>query len=123
MSGEKKLRVLCNGKEAQGPAEIKLVSSSGAAVRGLKSFGMAFFGGLLVLPIPLVHIFGAILLIASPFAGLFVALKSRGQIEGMAGSFDCPDCGAANVMEYQEGKAPFYGSCINCKNPYQVFPL
>lgn len=123
MHNDKRLRVLCNSQEAEGPAVIKYVNMVGAAGRAGKTFALAFFGGILVFPVPLVHIFGVILILSSPLAALIVFFKSRGLIEGMSGSFDCPSCGGPNEMEYQEGKAPFYGSCEHCKNPYQVFPI
>ena len=120
---ENRLRALCNNKETQGPAVIKLVSTPGAIKRGVKSFFLALIGGIFITPIPGAHIVGILLLVAAPIAGFVVFFKSRGMIEGMSGSFDCPSCGTPNVMEYQEGKPPFYGSCVSCKNPYQVFPL
>ncbi|HET9239416.1 MAG TPA: hypothetical protein VFO10_19295 [Oligoflexus sp.] len=117
-----KLLVMIDGKEGEGPASITYVSLAGALWRGTKTFLLAFFGGLIVFPVPLLHIFGVLLLLASPFAGVMVVIKSYGLVQGMAGEFNCPHCAAANAMEYQEGNAPFYGSCSHCRNPYQVFP-
>jgi hypothetical protein len=120
--GSSHLRALCNNKESIGPAVILYVSNWEAWKRALKTFALAFLGGLLVFPIPLVHIFGAILVVTSPIAAIFVFVKSRGMIQGLSGSFDCPSCHAPNTMEYQEGKPPYYGSCQACKNPYQIYP-
>jgi hypothetical protein len=62
-------------------------------------------------------------LIAAPIVGIMVFLKSRGTIHGMSGSFPCPQCGHSNILEFQVGKPPYFGSCPACKNPYQAFPV
>lgn len=123
MSQTNLLRAIVNNKEVLGSAEIRHVASHGAILRAAKAFFLALIGGIIVLPIPLVHIFGAILIVGSPIAAIVVFFKSRGMVEGMSGRFHCPDCKADNIVEYQEGKPPYYGSCAGCRNPYQVFPV
>lgn len=118
------LRVISNGKETKGPAHIRVVTQREALIRGLKTFGLTVLAALCTIIIPGVHFIsvpGG--LIAAPLVGVMVFLKSRGSIHGVSGSFSCPQCGQNNVMEYQEGKPPYFGSCTSCKNPYQVFPV
>ncbi len=121
---QQQIRVLCNGKETTGPAEISVLSSRDAALRGLKAFAMTALAALCTIMIPGVHFLSVPLgLLASPVIGILVFLKGRASIKGMLGDFLCPQCSAANHMDYQEGKPPYFGSCQSCKNPYQVFPL
>lgn len=118
-----KLRAVLNNKESEGPADIQLLTARDALVRGLKTFAMVAVAALCTIIIPGVHFLsvpGG--LIAAPIFGVLVFMKSRGAIKGMSGEFNCPECRTLNRMEYQEGKPPYYGSCVSCKNPYQVFP-
>jgi hypothetical protein len=120
---EGQLRVVANGKEAKGPAHIRRITQRDAMLRGFKTAGLTVLAALCTIIIPGVHFIsvpGG--LIAAPIVGVLVFLKSRGSIHGMSGSFPCPVCGQPNVMEYQEGKPPYFGSCTSCKDPYQVFP-
>ncbi len=117
------LRVISNGKEAKGAAHIHIITQREALIRGLKTFGLTVLAALCTIIIPGVHFLsvpGG--LIAAPLIGIMVFLKSRGAIDGMSGTFHCPQCGQSNAMEYQEGKPPYFGSCTSCKNPCQVFP-
>jgi hypothetical protein len=116
--------VLCNGKEVTGPAQIRRTTQRDAVMRGLKTFGLTVLAALCTIIIPGVHFIsvpGG--LIAAPIVGVMVFLKSRGTVRGMSGSFQCPQCGQSNILEYQEGKPPYFGSCTSCKNPYQAFPV
>jgi hypothetical protein len=118
------LRVISNGKEVTGPAHIRRVTQRDAVLRGLKTFALTVLAALCTIIIPGVHFIsvpGG--LIAAPIVGVMVFLKSRGTIHGMSGSFSCPQCGQNNVLEYQVGKPPYFGSCPACKNPYQAFPV
>lgn len=117
------MRVLSNGKETTGPAHIRVVTQREAVIRGLKTCGLTILAALCTIIIPGVHFIsvpGG--LIAAPIVGVLVFLKSRGAIHGMSGTFNCPQCGQSNTMEYQEGKPPYFGSCASCKNPFQAFP-
>lgn len=123
IEAEGQLRVVSSGKETTGPATIRRVTQRDAVLRGLKTFALTALAALCTIIIPGVHFLsvpGG--LIASPIVGFLVFLKSRGTIRGMSGSFNCPQCGQSNTLEYQEGKPPYFGSCTSCKNPYQVFP-
>jgi hypothetical protein len=117
------MRVVSSGKEITGPARIAHVTQRDAAFRGLKTFALTVLAALATIIIPGVHFIsvpGG--LIAAPIVGVLVFLKSRGAIKGMSGSFACPQCGGSIVLEYQEGKPPYYGSCPACKNPYEASP-
>ncbi len=123
IEAEGQLRVILSGKETKGPAHIHVVTQREALIRGFKTFGLTVLAALCTIIIPGVHFIsvpGG--LIAAPLVGIMVFLKSRGTVHGMSGTFSCPQCGQHNVMEYQEGKPPYFGSCASCKNPYQVFP-
>ncbi|MDQ3233476.1 MAG: hypothetical protein M3Q07_16790 [Pseudobdellovibrionaceae bacterium] len=120
---ERQLRAVSGEKETIGPAAIRMLTPRDAALRGLKTFALTALAALCTIIIPGVHFLsvpGG--LIAAPIVGILVFLKSRGTIHGMSGSFPCPHCGQSNTLEYQEGKPPYFGSCPQCKNPYQVWP-
>ncbi|WP_141730987.1 hypothetical protein [Oligoflexus tunisiensis] len=120
---EGQMRVVSSGKEITGSARIVHVTQRDAVLRGLKTFALTVLAALATIIIPGVHFIsvpGG--LIAAPIVGVMVFMKSRGAVKGMSGSFTCPQCGGSNVLDYQEGKPPYYGSCPTCKSPYQAFP-
>ncbi len=115
-----KLRIACSERSSSSEGIASYYSLGEALGKGLKVCAMSLIAGAVIVFVPLLHIFGVILLISAPFAGIFVTMKNRGALAGVQGSLQCPKCATISIMQFQSGKAPYYDSCSGCKNPLRI---
>ncbi|MCX6131171.1 MAG: hypothetical protein NTX25_19200 [Proteobacteria bacterium] len=116
--------VLCANKHHECQAKLEIYSVRDSLVRALKTGAMVALAALCTIIIPGVHFLSVPLgLISSPIIATVVFFKNKGQIKGLSANFMCPNCQKENDFAYQEGRPPYFGSCIACKNPYQIISV
>ena len=115
------VKILSLNRELDCQAIIDLNSSSDALGKGLKTGGLVAMAALCTIVIPGVHFLSVPTgLLISPIIGLLVFVKSRGKIKSVEAKFQCLQCRAEIHHQKEQGKLPYFGSCSQCKVPYQI---
>lgn len=97
--------------------------STGARVlRALKRLALVSGIGLLIVPVPLLHVCGAVIAgVAGPIAAVF-AFTARALVEGKGEVMVCPKCSKTLPLPAQLVGWPARFQCLECKAMIELTP-
>ncbi len=116
------LEVDFGGKILWPVAKIVLPTQWQMLKKGLRAWMGVWGAAALCLPVPIIHlVFPPIGLIAGPFLGLLVYLRSKKMIERIDAELSCPRCSQQLELHLTAVSLPSFDACPHCKAGYGIY--